>query len=57
MANTDLETLLRKRSTIKDNMLKEVQEKATGWGVWIETIELSEMTIISTALFQDMQQK
>lgn len=52
-----METLLRKRTSIKDTIIKQVQEKATGWGVWIETIELTEMTIMSASLFTDMQQK
>lgn len=57
VANTDMETLLRKRTSIKDNIIKQVQDKASGWGVWMETIELTEMNIMSSSLFTDMQQK
>lgn len=52
-----METLLRKRSLIRKDIINGVQEKATGWGVWIEAIELCDMHIMSQALFNDMQQK
>lgn len=27
----------------------------TGWGVWLETVEITEIKICSTRLFEDMQ--
>jgi len=28
-----------------------------GWGVWIETIEITDVKILSSSLFKDMQSK
>lgn len=35
--------------------MNRVQPKAKGWGVWIETIEITEMKILSKTLFEDLQ--
>lgn len=37
------------------NVMNRVQPKAKGWGVWIETIEITEMKILSKTLFEDLQ--
>lgn len=36
-------------------MLKDLQSILKGWGVWIETVEITDVKICSSSLFEDMQ--
>lgn len=38
-------------------MKAELQKQLTGWGVWLETVEITEVKISSNQLFQDRQAK
>lgn len=36
-------------------MKNDLQSQLTGWGIWLETVEISEVKICSNTLFEDLQ--
>lgn len=34
-----------------------MKEQVKGWGVWLETVEITDVQILSTSLFKDLQAK
>jgi hypothetical protein len=34
-----------------------MQKEVSGWGIWLETVEITDVTISSSSLFGDMQIK
>lgn len=55
VANSTIEALLRDRNQLRDGIKKSMQEMMTGWGMWLETIEISDVHITSGTLFKNMQ--
>lgn len=55
IANSTLNQILRKRHEIRDKVREEMQKLCNGWGVWLETVEITEVLISSNNLFKDMQ--
>lgn len=46
---------MKDRDNLRNTIIKRVQPKAKGWGIWIETIEITELKISSRSLFEDLQ--
>jgi len=42
---------------IRNSIASEMLEVVKGWGVYIETIEITDVKILSNALFKDLQSK
>ena len=40
---------------IRHTIKKGIMDAVAGWGVWVETIELTDVKICSKALFEDLQ--
>ena len=40
---------------MRDAIRKDIQNLLTGWGMWVETIEISDVRICSGSLFKNMQ--
>jgi uncharacterized membrane protein YqiK len=55
VANTTIEAILRDRNQLRSSIKKSMQEMMTGWGMWLETIEISDVYITSGTLFKNMQ--
>ena len=55
IANSTLDDVLRNRSYLRDEIKSQLKEQFREWGVWLETIEITEVTISSTRLFNDLQ--
>ncbi|KRW99567.1 hypothetical protein PPERSA_13147 [Pseudocohnilembus persalinus] len=55
ISNTELNTVMTQRDILKNNMQKEASKILSGWGVWVETVEITDVKICSESLFQDMQ--
>jgi len=55
IANSTIEVIIRDRKYIRDTLKKEMYEVTKGWGVWIETIEITDVKICSGSLFKDLQ--
>lgn len=55
IANSTLNNLLKERDSLRSNCMPKIQNKAKGWGIWIETIEITELKIASKSVFEDLQ--
>lgn len=47
--------ILTNRAKLRDGIKGEMQKLLTGWGMWMETIEISDVKICSSTLFSNMQ--
>jgi flotillin len=55
IANSSLEEVLRNRNHLRDNMRNDLKDQFKGWGIWLETVEITEVKISSDKLFKDLQ--
>lgn len=55
IANSTLEEVLKNRNHLRDNMRNDLKDQFKGWGIWLETVEITEVTISSERLFKDLQ--
>lgn len=55
IANSTIEEMLRNREALRGQIRTEMFEVVSGWGVWLETIEITDVQIKSSALFKDLQ--
>ena len=55
IANSTLDQVLRNRNLLRDAIKLELKDQFKGWGVWLETVEITEVTISSNRLFKDLQ--
>lgn len=55
VANLTINAILRDRNQLRDGIKQNMQEMLTGWGMWLETIEISDVQIVSTSLFRNLQ--
>ena len=57
IANSSIDEVISQRENLRDKIRTEMQEVVKGWGVWLETVEITDVTILSQALFEDLQAK
>lgn len=57
IANSSINDIIKDRKTMRETLNKEMLDVVRGWGVWIETIEITDVKILSTSLFKDLQTK
>lgn len=57
IANSSIQEMLTNRKLLRDAIRKEMFEVVKGWGVWLETVEITDVKICSHALFKDLQTK
>jgi uncharacterized membrane protein YqiK len=55
IANHKLEDLLRDRQKIRESITENMKNLVAGWGVWLETVEITDIKILSGSLFKDLQ--
>ena len=55
IANLTLNDILKNRNKLRDGVKEEMQKIITGWGIWLETCEVQDVTIASRTLFQNLQ--
>lgn len=55
IANSTIEEMIRNRAMLRDAISKEMVDVVKGWGVWLETIEITDVKISSQSLFKDLQ--
>jgi len=55
IANSTLMNVMRDRKSIRDRIREDMQKVCNGWGVWLETVEITEVMIASHSLFKDLQ--
>lgn len=54
IANMTLNDILKNRNKLRDGMKDEMQKVITGWGIWLETCEVTDVTIASRSLFTNL---
>ena len=55
IANSTLEDVMRNRNHLRNNVLDDLKVQLGGWGIWIESVEITEIKISSQKLFNDLQ--
>lgn len=55
VANTSISEVMTHRDYIRTTLKKSIMDAVAGWGVWVETVELTDIVISSKALFEDLQ--
>lgn len=55
IANSTISQILRNRTQIREDVKKELNKNINGWGVWLETVEITDVKILSNSLFENLQ--
>ena len=55
IANSTILEMITNRKLLRDAIHKEMFDVVKGWGVWLETIEITGVTICSKSTFSDLQ--
>ena len=55
IANMSLDEILKNRSKLRSGVKEEIQKLLTGWGIWLETVEIQDVKILSSSLFNHLQ--
>merc|ERR1719158_2618899 len=55
LANLTIAEVLTSRELLRDVCQKSMMEVVRGWGVWIETLEVTDVKVLSSTLFDNMQ--
>ena len=46
---------MTKREEIRNEMKNEMNKVVNGWGVWLESVEITDVKILSNNLFKNLQ--
>ena len=57
VANSTIDHIIKNRQVLREEILKEMGEVVSGWGVHLATCEVTDVKILSGGLFKDMQSK
>ncbi|CAG9466600.1 unnamed protein product [Pedinophyceae sp. YPF-701] len=55
VASKTIRDVIAKRELIRDSCRSKMLEVVRGWGVWLETVEVTDVTILSRSLFENLQ--
>ena len=55
VANMSLDDILKNRNKLRNGVKEEIQKLLTGWGIWLETVEIQDVKILSSSLFRNLQ--
>lgn len=55
IANSTIDEIIKNRSVIREEVTKEMNAVVNGWGVWLETVEITDVKILSSTLFSNLQ--
>lgn len=55
IANSTIEDILTHRDQVKKEIKDEMNKIVNGWGVWLESVEITDVKILSQALFKNLQ--
>ena len=54
IANSTIDDILTQRKEVRDKLQAELETISKGWGVKIETIEITDKSILSSSLFNNI---
>ena len=55
VANSTIAEVITQREKLRDKIRSEMQAVIKGWGVWLETVEITDVLVLSKSLFEDLQ--
>jgi regulator of protease activity HflC (stomatin/prohibitin superfamily) len=55
ISNTNMDDVLTNRQMLRKAVRDEIDKVVNGWGVWLETVEITDVKISSGELFKHMQ--
>ena len=55
VANMSLDEILKNREKLRSGIKQEIQTLLTGWGMWLETVEILDVKVCSGSLFKQLQ--
>lgn len=55
ISNATTNDILKSRDMMREAIKSEISKVTEGWGVWLETIEITDVKILSKKLFDDLQ--
>lgn len=55
IANSTIEEILKQRDQVRTEIKDELNKIVNGWGVWLESVEITDVKILSGRLFKHLQ--
>lgn len=55
IANHKITDIMQNRIKVRDRMIIDLQKQVSGWGIYIESVEITEVKICSSAVFSNLQ--
>jgi hypothetical protein len=55
IANSSMDEILKNRTVLREKIRDEMFTVVKGWGIWLETVEITDVKISSSSLFRDLQ--
>jgi len=55
VANMTIQDVITQRKLLRESLTSEMMEVVKGWGMWLETVEVTDVRILSQSLFDNMQ--
>jgi regulator of protease activity HflC (stomatin/prohibitin superfamily) len=55
IANDTIDNIIKSRKEFRSKVMETMRGQMKGWGIWIESVEITDVKIMSGALFKDMQ--
>jgi hypothetical protein len=55
ISNSTIAEVIKNRTDLRTKIIDDLKPLLKGWGVWMETIELTDVKILSGQLFKDLQ--
>ena len=57
VANMTIAEVLTQRKGMRKELTQEMMEVVKGWGIWLETVEVTDVKVLSDSLFKNLQTK
>jgi len=54
IANSSMDEILKNRTVLREKIRDEMFTVVKGWGIWLETVEITDVKISSSSLFKDL---
>lgn len=54
IANSCIQAMLKDRDKLRKQVRDDMQLVVKGWGVWLETVEITDVQVMSGSLFKDL---
>lgn len=47
IANSTIDEIIKNRESVRDEIRKEINAIVNGWGIWLESVEITDVKILS----------